>query len=228
MENGLALAHDANGVHGTMTTEGNNGYPSLNGHTAEIPQAATQQYNPQVGTATIVTEGNMEEVTRGRTTSRDEHNDEGDTAGGSGDAGGESRADKRRRSRKGLDKKFTCPTENCGKQYSRAEHLYRHQLNREDHHQTSVQGTILLTKLSRQSKGDLSLRLPRLPQAIRTSRSLCPTSRTTYPKDSKYDWQEGIVCWKWSDTSTRARSIGIDPLNRYSTTTPTSSGNHDK
>ncbi|OTB03726.1 hypothetical protein M426DRAFT_59859 [Hypoxylon sp. CI-4A] len=36
---------------------------------------------------------------------------------------------KRRRSRKGLDKKFECPTEGCGKSYSRAEHLYRHQLN---------------------------------------------------------------------------------------------------
>jgi hypothetical protein len=36
---------------------------------------------------------------------------------------------KRRRSRKGLDKKFECPQEGCGKSYSRAEHLYRHQLN---------------------------------------------------------------------------------------------------
>jgi hypothetical protein len=46
--------------------------------------------------------------------------DGGDTAGGSR---------KRRRSRKGLDKKFVCPHEGCGKSYSRAEHLYRHQLN---------------------------------------------------------------------------------------------------
>ncbi|KAF4126618.1 Fungal specific transcription factor domain [Geosmithia morbida] len=36
---------------------------------------------------------------------------------------------KRRRSRKGLDKRFECPAEGCGKSYSRAEHLYRHQLN---------------------------------------------------------------------------------------------------
>ncbi|KAK8059534.1 hypothetical protein PG996_009464 [Apiospora saccharicola] len=41
--------------------------------------------------------------------------------------GGPSR--KRRRSRKGLDKKFECPHDGCGKSYSRAEHLYRHQLN---------------------------------------------------------------------------------------------------
>lgn len=37
---------------------------------------------------------------------------------------------KRKRSRKGLDKKYLCPQEGCGKSYSRAEHLYRHQLNR--------------------------------------------------------------------------------------------------
>lgn len=39
---------------------------------------------------------------------------------------------KRRRSRKGLaEKKFECKHEGCGKSYSRAEHLYRHQLNRQ-------------------------------------------------------------------------------------------------
>ncbi|KAL2208942.1 hypothetical protein CC79DRAFT_1341418 [Sarocladium strictum] len=38
-------------------------------------------------------------------------------------------ARKRRRSRKGLDKRFECSEEGCGKSYSRAEHLYRHQLN---------------------------------------------------------------------------------------------------
>ena len=37
---------------------------------------------------------------------------------------------KRKRSRKGLDKNFPCPSLGCGKSYSRAEHLYRHQLNR--------------------------------------------------------------------------------------------------
>jgi ribosomal protein S9 len=41
----------------------------------------------------------------------------------------DSPARKRRRSRKGLDKKFDCTFEGCGKSYSRAEHLYRHQLN---------------------------------------------------------------------------------------------------
>jgi hypothetical protein len=38
---------------------------------------------------------------------------------------------KRKRSRKAQpDKKFDCKHEGCGKSYSRAEHLYRHQLNR--------------------------------------------------------------------------------------------------
>lgn len=47
----------------------------------------------------------------------------------SGHEGYEGLPRKRRRSRKDLDKKFECPTEGCGKSYSRAEHLYRHQLN---------------------------------------------------------------------------------------------------
>lgn len=37
---------------------------------------------------------------------------------------------KRKRSRKALEKSFPCTFEGCGKSYSRAEHLYRHQLNR--------------------------------------------------------------------------------------------------
>jgi hypothetical protein len=62
---------------------------------------------------------------RGRRRDREE---DGDTGDGEGDGQGSR---KRRRSRKGLDKKFECPHEGCGKSYSRAEHLYRHQLNRE-------------------------------------------------------------------------------------------------
>lgn len=37
---------------------------------------------------------------------------------------------KRKRSRKGLEKNFPCTHQGCNKSYSRAEHLYRHQLNR--------------------------------------------------------------------------------------------------
>ncbi|KAB5572511.1 fungal-specific transcription factor domain-containing protein [Coniochaeta sp. 2T2.1] len=52
---------------------------------------------------------------------------DGRDAHSSNSDGGPAR--KRRRSRKGLDKKFECPEKGCGKSYSRAEHLYRHQLN---------------------------------------------------------------------------------------------------
>ena len=37
---------------------------------------------------------------------------------------------RKRRSKVQQDRKFDCTFEGCGKSYSRAEHLYRHQLNR--------------------------------------------------------------------------------------------------
>lgn len=46
---------------------------------------------------------------------------EAHNANSSNSDGGPAR--KRRRSRKGLDKKFECPEQGCGKSYSRAEHL---------------------------------------------------------------------------------------------------------
>lgn len=71
------------------------------------------------------------EEARGRRRNRENENgdsmDADNNGEDGGDVGGSSR--KRRRSRKGLDKKFECPHEGCGKSYSRAEHLYRHQLN---------------------------------------------------------------------------------------------------
>ncbi len=42
----------------------------------------------------------------------------------------DSKPKKKRRIIKTPDKKFNCPNPECGKSYSRAEHLYRHQLNR--------------------------------------------------------------------------------------------------
>lgn len=48
--------------------------------------------------------------------------EEGQSSGGDG-ADGPEGPRKRRRSRKGLDKKFECPQDGCGKSYSRAEHL---------------------------------------------------------------------------------------------------------
>ncbi|MBE3049461.1 hypothetical protein IMZ48_44575 [Candidatus Bathyarchaeota archaeon] len=60
---------------------------------------------------------------RGRRRSRSpENDDQGDgNHANSDNSDGPTR--KRRRSRKGLDKKFQCPHEGCGKSYSRAEHL---------------------------------------------------------------------------------------------------------
>ncbi|KAK3390524.1 fungal-specific transcription factor domain-containing protein [Podospora didyma] len=74
---------------------------------------------------------------RGRPRSRSEDkdvddldiDDDGDDGNNANSSNSEGPARKRRRSRKGLDKKFECPEKNCGKSYSRAEHLYRHQLN---------------------------------------------------------------------------------------------------
>jgi hypothetical protein len=42
----------------------------------------------------------------------------------------DSKPKKKRRIIKLSDKKYECPHPECGKAYSRAEHLYRHQLNR--------------------------------------------------------------------------------------------------
>ena len=60
---------------------------------------------------------------KGEDESGDEKEDAGDGHGG--------KQRKRKRSRKALEKNYPCPHQGCGKSYSRAEHLYRHQLNRE-------------------------------------------------------------------------------------------------
>ena len=76
------------------------------------------------------------ESNRGRRQDREESNGgkritaSGDEEDDQASPGANGQPRKRKRSRKGLDKKFGCPTEGCGKSYSRAEHLYRHQLNR--------------------------------------------------------------------------------------------------
>jgi hypothetical protein len=70
--------------------------------------------------------GDGDDIVRPRSTSQDRELDGNDNDNDSDDdarPGEDSAARKRRRSRKGLDKKFECPTEGCGKSYSRAEHL---------------------------------------------------------------------------------------------------------
>ncbi|KAI4118660.1 MAG: hypothetical protein LQ345_001334 [Seirophora villosa] len=56
----------------------------------------------------------------------DESDDNKDSIDG---LSGNGKPRKRKRSRKGLEKNFPCSYQGCGKSYSRAEHLYRHQLN---------------------------------------------------------------------------------------------------
>ena len=73
---------------------------------------------------------------RGRTQERDRsatakaEDESGDDERNGGVANG-GKPRKRKRSRKRLEKSFVCPFQDCGRSYSRAEHLYRHQLNRE-------------------------------------------------------------------------------------------------
>lgn len=67
---------------------------------------------------------------RDRSTTAKEEEDSGDDQGSGAGTSGNGKPRKRKRSRKGLDKNFPCPHQGCGKSYSRAEHLYRHQLNR--------------------------------------------------------------------------------------------------
>lgn len=72
-----------------------------------------------------------------------------------GDEDDSGKPRKRKRSRKGLDKSFACPHEGCGKSYSRAEHLYRHQLNRKSCAAIYEYHLAMLTLADRCTKTDL-------------------------------------------------------------------------
>jgi len=72
----------------------------------------------------------VDEKARGRGRSRPQKDNEDGSGEGSADAGADGYSSatdgpsrKRRRSRKGLDKKFDCPQEGYWKSYSRVEHL---------------------------------------------------------------------------------------------------------
>ena len=54
----------------------------------------------------------------------------------------DSKPNKRRRKVKSLDKKYQCAHPDCGKAYSRAEHLYRHHLNRKHIKARSIYVTV--------------------------------------------------------------------------------------
>lgn len=104
------------------------------------PQTVLKQSlkSPQRSSTSDTSQQDAESI-RGRKPDRDSSDSrKGDNASGHDDEDDEDQTAKdrigpvrkRKRSRKGLDKKYHCPHENCGKSYSRAEHLYRHQLNR--------------------------------------------------------------------------------------------------
>lgn len=103
-------------------------------HTVQPPQDRLAAKSPT--TSSSDDSQNETESSRGRRQDR-RSTTIGKTEGGSGGEQAEGpetpqngKPRKRKRSRKGLDKKFDCPHKGCGKSYSRAEHLYRHQLNR--------------------------------------------------------------------------------------------------
>jgi hypothetical protein len=86
---------------------------------------------PQMSDSTLQrrSNGESDDKNRGRRRSRiaPKNKEEGESSHGEAldmhSSGEEEPTRKRRRSRKGLDKKFECPSEGCGKSYSRAEHL---------------------------------------------------------------------------------------------------------
>jgi hypothetical protein len=61
---------------------------------------------------------------------RPRHDEEDAEAEQALDEAGDTQPRKKRRVIQSSDKKYICPAPECGKRYSRAEHLYRHQLNR--------------------------------------------------------------------------------------------------
>ncbi|PQE15385.1 C2H2 finger domain-containing protein [Rutstroemia sp. NJR-2017a BVV2] len=109
----------------------------LNFPTSNIMAQIGASSMPQMSDSTLQRRpnGESDDKNRGRRRSRiaPKNKEEGESSHGEAldmhSSGEEEPTRKRRRSRKGLDKKFECPSEGCGKSYSRAEHLYRHQLN---------------------------------------------------------------------------------------------------
>lgn len=84
---------------------------------------------------------------------------------------------KRKRARKvQSDRKYDCTFEGCGKSYSRAEHLYRHQLNRRSWQYNS--GMWLTAR--RCPQADLPMRLPRLLPLLRATGPVPSTPRTAH------------------------------------------------
>lgn len=135
--------------------------PQLASRNAVVTVKSETSYHSPPSSLSDVSQVDNEE-SRGRRQERARSNtakiedDTGDEKANGGDrAGGKQR--KRKRSRKGLEKNFPCPHQGCGKSYSRAEHLYRHQLNRK----FCPKGRgllVVLTAIARHAKENLCLR----------------------------------------------------------------------
>ena len=134
------------------------------------PQSSSKQAGRKVKTEkalksppSSVTDGSQHEVESVRGRKQDRDSSEGakveggtdDEVDGSASKATNGQHRKRKRSRKGLDKKYHCPHEGCGKSYSRAEHLYRHQLNRGFNH--SARTLKVLTVATRHAKADIQM-----------------------------------------------------------------------
>ncbi len=116
-------------------TNGTGMSPHLSSKNAAVTVKSETSYHSPPSSLSDISQPDLED-SRGRrqdrdrsTTARGEDESGDEKENGDGILGGKQR--KRKRSRKGLEKNFPCPHQACGKTYSRAEHLYRHQLNRE-------------------------------------------------------------------------------------------------
>lgn len=81
------------------------------------PEIMKQEDDPEIASARMKVEANHNDA-------QDDQMEDGYNNNDNSSNSDEGPNRKRRRSRKGLDKKFECPHEGCGKSYSRAEHLY--------------------------------------------------------------------------------------------------------
>lgn len=109
--------------------------------------------------------GRRQDRERSMTAKADEDSCDDKENGAEASANGKPR--KRKRSRKGLEKNFPCSHQGCCKSYSRAEHLYRHQLNREFLFSSFwIRYSTTFDKTPRYPEKNLHMRFPGLRAAV--------------------------------------------------------------
>lgn len=95
----------------------------------------------------------------------------------------EGKPRKKRRVIRTPDKKYLCPSEDCGKSYSRAEHLYRHQLNRGCTCRRAVSEPLPLTELQTRRNRSIVVTFPVVIVISSAPTSAHATRNDTPPKD---------------------------------------------